>query len=193
MASFRRGTIHRARRTCLATCPPSALLSRARMSGFRCFESAHSSETRSRSNPRPKSGVVSSAHVLVSTVENMERKGCATNRNGEVIAPMHPHLHPAALFMVSGAFSIWLTCLGFRRKYGLDHKLDRTGRLIRWFVVFASAILVVFELVPPGNVAVAIGLLSLGFFAWPNFAFYLTQLLRRAWIMRKPRDYVRGA
>ena len=106
---------------------------------------------------------------------------------------MDLQLHPAAAFMVSGAFSIWLTCLGFRRKYGLDHKLDKTGRFIRWLVVVSCATVVVFEFVSPGNVAVAIALISLGFLAWPNFAFYLTQLLRRAGIIRKPSDYIPSA
>lgn len=106
---------------------------------------------------------------------------------------MNLQLHPAAVFMVSGALSIWLTFFGFRRKYGLDHKLDRTGRFIRWFVVLFSAALVVLELVPPGNVAAVIALTSLGFLAWPNFAFYLTRFLRRAGIVRKPSDYTPSA
>jgi hypothetical protein len=106
---------------------------------------------------------------------------------------MHLQLHPAAAFMVSGALSIWLTCLGFRRKYGLDHKLDGTGRSVRWFVVIACAILVIFELVPPGNVAMAIALIGLVFLAWPNFAFYLTQLLRRVGIVGKQSNCVPDA
>jgi hypothetical protein len=46
-------------------------------------------------------------------------------------------------------------------------------------------ILVDFEIVPPGNWAAAIGLIFLGFFAWPNFAFYLIQLLRRTGLTNK--------
>jgi hypothetical protein len=82
--------------------------------------------------------------------------------------------------MLSAGLSVWLPCWGLRRKYQLDHKLDRTAQHARWSIVALSLILFDFGIVPPGNAAVAIGVIFLGFLAWPNFAYYLIQLFSRS-------------
>ena len=87
-------------------------------------------------------------------------------------------------YMLSAAFAVWLPCWAFGKKYQLDHRLDRTAQTIRWFSVALCLILIAFRIVPPGNAAAALGLIFLAFFAWPNLAFYLSQLLRRAGLVR---------
>jgi hypothetical protein len=90
-----------------------------------------------------------------------------------------------AAYLLSTAVTIWLPFWGFRSKYELDRKLDRAAQYVRWTVVAACLITVDFEIVPPGNWAIAIGLTFFAFFAWPNLAFYLTQLLKRAGFIGK--------
>jgi tryptophan-rich sensory protein len=81
--------------------------------------------------------------------------------------------------LTSGAVSVWLFFWAYRRKYELDYKLDSTAQTMRWLiVVFGFTVALI-----PGPqfkiVRIIAGVLLLAFLAWPNFAHYLTQLLRR--------------
>jgi|SRR5579859_1256506 len=81
--------------------------------------------------------------------------------------------------LAGNAVTIWLAFWAIRRKYELDHELDRTARFVRWSMVsigFAVALL-------PGNqlglVRLSAGALLIAFLAWPNLAYHSTRLLRR--------------
>jgi hypothetical protein len=102
-------------------------------------------------------------------------------------------LAAGAEYLVSAAVTIWFPCWGVRRKFKLDHKLDSTAQYVRWFVIVICLVLVDFDIAPPGKWAVTIALTFLAFVAWPNLAFYLTQLLRRSGIVRKPTNCIPDA
>lgn len=82
--------------------------------------------------------------------------------------------------LAGGAVSIWFFFWAYRRKYELDHKLDRMAKAIRWSIVlagFAVALL-------PGprfrDTRIIAGIILVAFLAWPNFAYHLITLFRRS-------------
>src|SRR5579863_3600722 len=88
--------------------------------------------------------------------------------------------------LAGNAVTIWLAFWAIRRKYELDHKLDRTARFVRWSMVsigFAVAFIGFAVALLPGNqlgvVRLSAGALLIAFLAWPNLAYHSTRLLRR--------------
>jgi hypothetical protein len=81
---------------------------------------------------------------------------------------------------------VWLSVWAIRWKAEIDYPLDRSARIVRWVTVVVGFAIGYF--VPdPGlwYVRVAGGFLGLGILCWPNFAYHLTNLLRRS----APQDY----
>jgi len=81
--------------------------------------------------------------------------------------------------MASAGVTVWLPFWGFRKKYALDYKLERTAQYVRWSVVGLCLILDDFGIVPPGKLAGTLAIIFLAFIAWPNLAYYLTRPFRR--------------
>jgi hypothetical protein len=78
-----------------------------------------------------------------------------------------------AAYMVTAGLSVWLPCWGLRRKYELDYKLDRFAQYARCSILALCLIVIDFQIVPPGNWAAVIGVIFLGFLAWPNFTYHI--------------------
>ena len=81
--------------------------------------------------------------------------------------------------LIGAAVSVWFFFWPYRRKYDLDHQLDRTAQTVRWLIVlsgFSVALL-------PGPqfkiMRIAGGIVLLAFLAWPNFAYHLTAVFNR--------------
>jgi hypothetical protein len=81
--------------------------------------------------------------------------------------------------LVAGAVSIWFFFWPYRRKYELDHKLDRTAKTVRWSIVVAGFGIALLPGPELKIVRIAAGIVLVAFLAWPNFAYHLAWLFRR--------------
>jgi hypothetical protein len=80
---------------------------------------------------------------------------------------------------VGNAVTIWLAFWAIRRKYELDYDLDNAAHILRWLMVSLGFVVALLPGHGLGLVRLLAGILLIAFLAWPNFAYHLTQLLRR--------------
>ena len=81
----------------------------------------------------------------------------------------------------SAVANVWFLVWAIRHRGELDRNLDPTTKIIRWFIVgicLVPAIQLPQYLNPP-VFRLIIAIIGLAFLVWPNFADYLTRILRR--------------
>lgn len=95
---------------------------------------------------------------------------------------MHLHFHPALPLFAGTALSVWFAGRGLQRtlqRYDLAPRpLDKTEIVLYWSVLLTCSFLVCLEVIPPGNAAVGLGIICLGFIMWPPLARYTVVGLR---------------
>jgi hypothetical protein len=86
---------------------------------------------------------------------------------------------------------MWFVAWAIRRRGELDHQLDVTAKTIRWVVValFLGLPVQAPQLVTSPNIRLSLGTIGVAFLVWPNFAYYLTRVLRR-WKVLRRADHV---
>ena len=89
--------------------------------------------------------------------------------------------------------SVWFLVWGIRYKGDFDHKLDDAAKRIRWLMV-GLGILILLTSIDALTVQTwsffAGWIVATVFLAWPNFAYYLTALLRKFGLLPKASDTV---
>jgi hypothetical protein len=87
--------------------------------------------------------------------------------------------------------NIWFVVWAIRRKGELDYDLDPAAKWVRWIVVAIFLGTPIFrpELFGPRpTLRVCVALVGLLFLVWPNFAYYLTRILRALRLIAKSED-----
>jgi len=75
--------------------------------------------------------------------------------------------------LASTMLCIGFICWGYRRKYELDEILSSRARIARWLVVAVTFLIITFpvgQITHPwiGYARVALGIICIAFFCWPN-------------------------
>ena len=88
--------------------------------------------------------------------------------------------------------SVWLILWGIRQKGELDHELDEEAKRVRWLIVMLGMAFSYFSAIAlDWRWCVLTGwIVATAFLAWPNFAYHLTNLLRRIRVLPKAKDTV---
>src|SRR5258708_39031646 len=83
--------------------------------------------------------------------------------------------------------NVWFVAWAIRRRGEFDYELDTTAKFIRWLVAITclGTATQLPQLLNPPSLRVCVAFAGLGFLVWPNFAYYLTKLLRYLRILRR--------
>ena len=84
--------------------------------------------------------------------------------------------------------NIWFVAWAVRHRGELDYELDSTAKLVRWLLAITClGVAIRFpQLLNPPPLRVCIAFLGVAFVVWPNFAYYLTRLLRSLRMLPRP-------
>jgi len=88
--------------------------------------------------------------------------------------------------------SVWVMLWGIRRKGEFDYQLDEDAKRVRWLIVVSSMAFSYLSAVVLDSTWCVLGgwIVATAFLAWPNFAYHLTNLLRRIRVLPKANDTV---
>jgi len=85
-----------------------------------------------------------------------------------------------AISTAAKALGLWFVFWAIRRRGELDVELDRVGQSVRWiFVILGFLLVAVFSRLGLDYARIGALIVALGFLCWPNFAYHLTNTLRR--------------